>query len=65
MKTPDHQRQTNPEKHGKDEIFITGYRKTSVSQTGGEHSLKQGWYIWDPEIISQEIETQNPTLFQE
>jgi hypothetical protein len=48
-----------------DKIFLTGYLKSSVDNEGGEHSFKQGWYEWNPEIISDEIEKQNPTLFQE
>lgn len=27
-----------------DEIFLTGYVKESISQSGGEHSFKQSWY---------------------
>lgn len=48
----------------KDEIFLTGYIKESISQSGGEHSFRQSWYQWNPEVIVSEIVTQNPTLFQ-
>lgn len=42
-----------------DRIFLTGYLKSSVSQTGGEHSLRQDWYIWNAEAIANEITRQN------
>lgn len=48
----------------KDRIFLTGYKKSSVSQTGGEHSLRQDWYIWDAETIANEIISQNEELFR-
>ena len=49
----------------RDQIFLTGYIKPSISQTGGQHSFRQGWYRWNPEIIAQEIIAQNPGLFEE
>jgi hypothetical protein len=48
-----------------DKIFLTGYLKSSVDNEGGEHSFRQAWYEWNPETVSEEIEKQNPTLFQE
>jgi hypothetical protein len=47
-----------------DEIFLTGYVKESISQNGGEHSFKQGWYQWNPDTIANEIIIQNPELFK-
>ncbi len=46
-----------------DKIFLTGYIKTSVTQIGGDHSLKQGWYTWDAEAIASEVISQNEGLF--
>ncbi len=48
---------------GADKVFLTGYQKDTVAQTGGVHSLKQDWYSWDSEAICQEILRQNPGLF--
>lgn len=47
----------------KEEIFLTGYIKSSISHTGGEHSFRQGWYKWDAECIAREILEQNSSLF--
>jgi len=47
----------------KDRIFLTGYQKPSIAQTGGEHSLNQAWYKWDSDLIAQGIIAQNPSLF--
>jgi len=47
----------------KDKVFLTGYIKPSVEQFGGEHSLRQGWYEWNPIEIASEVISQNPTLF--
>lgn len=47
----------------KDKVFLTGYIKSSVNQVGGEHSLRQGWYEWNPTEIANEVMLQNPTLF--
>lgn len=50
-----------------DKIFLTGYKKPSVSQTGGEHAFKQDWYPWDPEAIANEVLSQmknSPQNFQ-
>ena len=47
-----------------DKIFLTGYLQSSVDNEGGEHSFRQAWYDWNPETVSEEIEKQNPTLFQ-
>lgn len=44
-------------------VLLTGYYKDAATQTGGVHSLKQDWYPWDPNLITQAIEFQNPELF--
>ena len=44
-------------------ILLTGYIKSSVSHTGGEHALRQEWYPWDAETIANEITNQQPELF--
>ena len=46
-----------------DKILLTGYTKSSVSQTGGEHALRQGWYSWNAEAIANEIVSQNEEIF--
>ncbi|MEI6588055.1 MAG: hypothetical protein WCO05_03850 [Candidatus Moraniibacteriota bacterium] len=46
-------------------IFLTGYVQSSISQIGGKHSLKQGWYEWSDEVIASEIVAQNQALFLE
>lgn len=45
------------------QIFLTGYEKNGVDQTGGNHTLKQDWYEWDAKTIVQEIIKQNPEKF--
>lgn len=45
------------------ELFLTGYYKDGISLNGGTHSFRQDWYLADSEVITREIEMQNPHLF--
>lgn len=47
----------------KDKVFLTGYVQSSIDKIGGEHSLRQDWYDWNPTKIATEIMSQNPTIF--
>ncbi len=46
-----------------DSLFLTGYRKTGISHSGGAHALHQRWYPRDPAAVADEILVQNPHLF--
>ena len=48
-------------KEGK--IFLTGYRKNTITHNGGEHSFKQKWYENDANKIADEIISQNLDIF--
>ena len=44
-------------------ILLTGYYKDEVKLIGGEHSFEQKWYECQPNVVAEEIITQNPQLF--
>ena len=44
-------------------ILLTAYRKPEIKLNGGKHSLRQGWYNCEPELVVQEILPQNQDIF--
>ena len=42
---------------------LTAYRKPDVTLHGGSHSLRQGWYSWNAELIARSVIEQNQDLF--